>query len=238
MEFDRHGDPILIDDQDIFTYPAKETTMTNHPMHTAGDKHVSDATLLAWAREQTWSDFCRDVYRMEGPRGPLSPRQHAALERMWRKDTAAAPKIEVPVNAAQNAALEGFEGIEAILARTAAAGKKWPALRFITDGGRKVTLSLMTQGKNTGKTKVEIDDIWAGYISGGRWTPTNNTRSLLPEVKRDIWALMKTIKADAEAAAVAYGRATASCSCCGRTLTDPKSVDLGIGPVCRSRAFG
>ena len=68
--------------------------MTNHPMTTAGDYHVSDATLLAWAREQTWSDFCRDVYRTEGPRGPLSPRQHAALERMWRRGTAAAPKTE------------------------------------------------------------------------------------------------------------------------------------------------
>lgn len=33
-------------------------------------------------------------------------------------------------------------------------------------------------------------------------------------------------------AAVAYGRATGNCACCGRLLTDPDSVRRGIGPIC------
>jgi len=37
--------------------------------------------------------------------------------------------------------------------------------------------------------------------------------------------------------AVRYGRDTGDCACCGRELTDPESVELGIGPVCKKN-FG
>jgi hypothetical protein len=37
---------------------------------------------------------------------------------------------------------------------------------------------------------------------------------------------------DPLAYAVAYGRETGSCSCCGRELSDPISVERGVGPVC------
>ena len=37
--------------------------------------------------------------------------------------------------------------------------------------------------------------------------------------------------------ASAYGKLTGRCVCCGRLLTDSKSVDLGIGPVCLKRWF-
>ena len=36
-------------------------------------------------------------------------------------------------------------------------------------------------------------------------------------------------------AAVRYGRALGKCGICGTTLTDEKSRELGIGPVCRKR---
>jgi hypothetical protein len=32
--------------------------------------------------------------------------------------------------------------------------------------------------------------------------------------------------------AAAYGRKTGICMICSRTLTDPKSIALGIGPIC------
>jgi hypothetical protein len=37
--------------------------------------------------------------------------------------------------------------------------------------------------------------------------------------------------------ASAYGKLTGRCVCCGRLLTDSKSVELGIGPVCLKRWF-
>ena len=38
--------------------------------------------------------------------------------------------------------------------------------------------------------------------------------------------------------AKAYGRATGVCVCCGRDLSDPVSVEAGIGPVCEARWYG
>lgn len=38
-----------------------------------------------------------------------------------------------------------------------------------------------------------------------------------------------------EERASAFGRITGQCLICGRTLTDPSSIDRGIGPVCASR---
>lgn len=38
-------------------------------------------------------------------------------------------------------------------------------------------------------------------------------------------------------AAVAYGKKTGECACCGRELTDPVSVERGIGPICADK-FG
>ena len=37
---------------------------------------------------------------------------------------------------------------------------------------------------------------------------------------------------------VAYGHLTGSCGVCGRRLTDPESVALGIGPVCLAKIGG
>ena len=44
--------------------------------------------------------------------------------------------------------------------------------------------------------------------------------------------------ADPLQAAVAYGRQTGSCSCCGRELTDPVSIFGGIGPICLAKLAG
>lgn len=38
-------------------------------------------------------------------------------------------------------------------------------------------------------------------------------------------------------AAAAFGKRTGTCCCCARTLTDPKSIDAGIGPICASRGW-
>jgi hypothetical protein len=43
--------------------------------------------------------------------------------------------------------------------------------------------------------------------------------------------------ADPLTAAIRYGKISGSCSCCGRELTDPRSIEAGIGPVCATK-FG
>lgn len=51
-------------------------------------------------------------------------------------------------------------------------------------------------------------------------------------------ALAKIAENPADAA-VRYGRETGTCACCGRALTDPISIQAGIGPICAARfSFG
>lgn len=47
--------------------------------------------------------------------------------------------------------------------------------------------------------------------------------------------ILTAIAADVKVAAIRYGKALGKCSQCGRTLTNPESIALGIGPVCLSR---
>lgn len=44
--------------------------------------------------------------------------------------------------------------------------------------------------------------------------------------------------ADPQAAAIEYGKASGSCACCGRDLSDPVSIWGGIGPICLERMAG
>jgi hypothetical protein len=46
---------------------------------------------------------------------------------------------------------------------------------------------------------------------------------------------LTAIAADPRGEAIKYGKRTGSCSCCGAELTNPKSIALGIGPICASK---
>lgn len=48
-------------------------------------------------------------------------------------------------------------------------------------------------------------------------------------------ARVMEFNADPLAAAIRYGKLSGVCCSCGRDLTNDKSIDLGIGPVCREK---
>lgn len=53
----------------------------------------------------------------------------------------------------------------------------------------------------------------------------------------DVKAVIMAAADDPLTAAIKYGKESGNCSCCGRELTDPASIEAGIGPVCRDK-FG
>jgi Family of unknown function (DUF6011) len=55
---------------------------------------------------------------------------------------------------------------------------------------------------------------------------------------QDLTRRLLEIEADPERAAVLYGKASGNCSICGRDLTDPESIERGIGPICAGKYFG
>jgi hypothetical protein len=86
-------------------------------------------------------------------------------------------------------------------------------------------------GVNPGAVYVKRGRAYLGKIVAGRFRPVAGCD--LETAFAILAAAVRPL-----AAAVAYGRATGRCSCCGRPLTNDVSIRLGIGPICRGRYFG
>ena len=99
--------------------------------------------------------------------------------------------------------------------------------------GRYCTINADTGSRHFYQVDVPEDGRWVGYTFvteihiGGS---DNGERSVRDREERT--TIVETIASDSEALA-RYGRETGTCGVCHRTLTDPESVALGIGPVCR-----
>lgn len=106
------------------------------------------------------------------------------------------------------------------------AGLKRPKMRF---EGFQASLAPAT-GKNAGAIYLKDGEAYLGKIVGGK---LHATRDCSDEKTAAIRATM----ADPLAAAVAFGKRTGECSCCGRELTNHESIDRGIGPICAGK-FG
>lgn len=93
----------------------------------------------------------------------------------------------------------------------------------------KLSLSL----KNDGSVVwVKWDGTLAGIISqpGGEFRQLR--RGLSDADSAAARAELLRVEADPMAAAKAHGILTGRCTCCGRPLTDPNSIAIGIGPIC------
>jgi hypothetical protein len=78
----------------------------------------------------------------------------------------------------------------------------------------------------------------ANYTYLGKITPQGEIKVQLPipyaqVMEKDIQALID----NPELALMEEGKLTNTCCCCGRQLTNPLSVELGIGPICRGYYF-
>lgn len=83
--------------------------------------------------------------------------------------------------------------------------------------------------RNPGAIYVLDDsDTYLGKVQGGKFARSRDCTA-------DVEAAVLAAAADPHAAAVAYGKQTGICACCGRELTNAESVALGIGPICRDK---
>jgi hypothetical protein len=83
---------------------------------------------------------------------------------------------------------------------------------------------------NAGALYVKDSGDYAGKIVQSVWNPVRTAAS-------DILELLQALAIDPKSAAIAYGKQTGLCSCCGRELTNKESIDKGIGPICESKWF-
>ena len=140
--------------------------------------------------------------------GDLTIRQKAAAERML------APKETVNAGA-----------IEALLGTAKNSGIKRPVFR--ADG---LAFSLAPlNGRNAGAVYVkEVNGSYMGKIAGGIFVPSSDAPA-------SVASTIIAVAADPRGTAIAFGKETGNCACCGRPLSDPTSVELGIGPICISK---
>jgi hypothetical protein len=117
-----------------------------------------------------------------------------------------------------------FLPLVAAVSRMQAKAKARVILRF-----EGATIKAVTKGVNEGSIYV--------FFTNGDYAGKVTPEGAYKGDARVKDALMQAA-ADPLQAAVAYGRQTGSCSCCGRDLDDPVSIFGGIGPVCLAKMAG
>tara|TARA_R110002050_G_scaffold214146_3_gene350369 strand:+ start:407 stop:1246 length:840 start_codon:yes stop_codon:yes gene_type:complete len=115
--------------------------------------------------------------------------------------------------------------VEEIFSNAKTAGKKSPKLRL--DG---MVLSLAgANSKNAGAIYVKAGSDYEAEYYGKVMSGEFHKMRSAPD---SITTALQALAADPLSSAVAYGRTTGTCACCGRELTNKESIDRGIGPIC------
>lgn len=180
--------------------------------------------VWAWMDGSTF-EFAVSLRQAIAKYGDLSEKQLAAAERCVEKLAAMkAEKIARDAERAIAAPTVEIAKIEQSFQNARAKGAKRPKLRLAS-----FLFSLAPDhGKNAGAIYVTETGQYLGKIVGGRFFSVR-------ECTKEQEAAIVAAAADPKAAAIAYGFQTGSCSCCGRELSDPASIALGIGPVCATK---
>lgn len=186
----------------------------------AWDAFVAEHKDLAKHLErgaQKGNDFSRSMIDAVKKYGKLTERQLAASYRGYQKYVEAIAAREEQTNTNLNNIIVSFTN-------ALENGMKRPVLRY---DSYKLSLAPKS-GRNAGFVYVKRNNEYIGKISpDGEWNPTF-------AAKPEDGEILAWISKDPAEAARKHGRETGQCCCCGRELTDPKSIEAGIGPICAS----
>lgn len=121
--------------------------------------------------------------------------------------------------------------ILASLAEARAKGIKKPMLRLVDPVGNDIRVKYMSFGKNAGGCWVTSNNDLIGKIDdGGVFTFTG--RPYTDKFVDEMFDFIDITNHDVKSALESYGKITSKCACCGLPLTNKKSIELGIGPIC------
>ena len=166
-----------------------------------------------------WNEFAASLVN-QGYRsgGHLTDRQWLAGERMLAK-------LEANKQRAETMSVDVSVGkIEDLLNTAMGNGMKRPVFR-----AKGLSLSFAgANSVNAGAVYVKAGGEYQGKIMGGKFMPARAWED-------DTSEKLLAIAADPRGSAIDYGRETGQCACCGRTLTNAESIDLGIGPICAEK---
>lgn len=90
-----------------------------------------------------------------------------------------------------------------------------------------ITLSTVNKGQNIGCVYVYENKNYVGKITANG--------DLIGNVSEDVKNLLEDANDNLLQLAKIYGHESGSCSICARKLSDPLSIQMGIGPICAKR---
>lgn len=171
-----------------------------------------------------WNDFARDILGNIERGLYVSDKALAAVASMIVKIEAT--RAAKAAAAAANTKEVNLNRIREMFDVAVSNGAKKPVYRA---EGLKISLAPAT-GRNAGALYVVVieDDAYQGKIEGTAYKAVR-------EAAAGTYDALLRIAADPMKAAVDFGRATGNCSCCGKELTNALSIELGIGPICRTK---
>jgi len=159
-----------------------------------------------------WNNFAASLVQQYRSKGDLSERQWDAAERMIAKTKA---------TLGRKASLTRDVDVSRIKDLLVGANVKKPVFR-----AAELAFSLApTNGKNSGAVYVKRGPDYQGKIADGKFIPSKGCYTSTVDA-------VVAVSANPRGEAVKHGKVTGRCSCCGRELSDPVSIEMGIGPIC------
>jgi hypothetical protein len=176
-------------------------------------------------------DFATSLLDQLERKGKLSDRQW-----FW-VDTLAARIGEGPAEP-MTLDVGDFAGVIALFEK-ARQHLKYPRVRLQLPDGRPLVLALAGPGSSRAGWVTMTDGRPFGEnLFYGRVSPAGNWEMghAIDEIVGDAVAeLLHRLAADPEQVASSYGKLTGCCCFCTSQLSDPKSTEVGYGPVCAKR---
>lgn len=181
-------------------------------------------TLAALTFCADWSEFARDILMDHAQGKQLAEKRMLAAASMIAK-VAAKREAKAAAANAKGGAVD-LSRIEEMFAAARENGHEKPVYRA---EGLKISLA-PAHGRNAGALYVVLldGDAYQGKVEGKQFKAVR-------EASDETMPALLRIAENPLEAAVAFGRKTGKCACCGRKLENKISVEMGIGPICRER---
>jgi hypothetical protein len=184
---------------------------------------LTDAEVLQSLRGQR-SQFAQDL---AAKFSRLSPAQYAWAHKL-AVDSCQRQQQVTSVDSNQPSQFEAlFNAFEAAKSK----GAKRLTLRFKgvnVKPNRNLTALWVTSQTETEHGNYGLQPKYLGKVT---------RQTLDSRLSDDIKEVLISASTDPLTAAIQYGKVSGECSCCGRELTDPQSIERGIGPICATK-FG
>lgn len=173
------------------------------------------------AEMSMWNDLASSMMQQHSLGKVWSEKQIAAIESMIQRMEQRRAEREAA------ATVVDLTPIVQMFEHAKSNGYKRPVYRA---EGLKISLA-PSEGNNAGALYVKTEDnLYIGKVASGKFF---GTRDATEENKQ----ALAIIAENPRDAAIRYGKRTGSCACCGRTLSNHASIELGIGPICAEKWF-